>query len=67
LYERLRQHLGEVFRKLALQKQSRILTDVARLIWAQDVLSGDCERVIWVDANVVVFDPGGLVRHVEAV
>jgi hypothetical protein len=40
---------------------------VARLIWAQDVLSGDCERVIWVDANVVVFDPGGLVRHVEAV
>lgn len=43
------------------------VTDVARLIWAQDVLSGDYQRVIWVDADVVVFDPVGLARHVEAV
>lgn len=43
------------------------VTDVARLIWAQDVLSGDHERVIWVDADVLVFDPGGLARHVAAV
>lgn len=42
------------------------VTDVARLIWAQDVLSGDRQRVIWVDADVVVFDPVGLARHVEA-
>lgn len=43
------------------------LTDVARLIWAQDMLSGDYHRVIWVDADVVVFDAGGLARHVAAV
>lgn len=43
------------------------MTDVARLIWAKDVLSGDYERVIWVDADVVVFDPSGLARHVDAV
>jgi hypothetical protein len=43
------------------------VTDVARLIWAQDVLSGDYERVIWVDADVLVFDPGGLARHVTAI
>ena len=28
LYVELRQHLGEVFRKLALQKESRIVEDV---------------------------------------
>jgi hypothetical protein len=43
------------------------VTDVARLMWAQDVLSGDYQRVIWVDADVVVFDAGGLARHVSAV
>lgn len=43
------------------------VTDVARLMWSQDVLSGDYERVVWVDADVVVFDPGGLARHVDAV
>lgn len=43
------------------------VTDVARLMWAQDVLSGDYERVVWVDADVLVFDSGGLARHVEAV
>lgn len=43
------------------------VTDVARLIWAQDVLSGDYQRVIWVDADVLVFDSGGLARHVDAV
>ncbi len=43
------------------------LTDVARLIWAQDVLSGGYQRVIWVDADVVIFDPVGLARHIEAV
>lgn len=43
------------------------VTDVARLIWAQDVLSDYYERVIWVDADVLVLDSGGLARHVAAV
>jgi hypothetical protein len=42
-------------------------TDVARLIWAKEVLSHQYDRVIWVDADVVVFDPDGLARHVNAV
>ncbi len=43
------------------------VTDVARLIWAEDVLSGNHERVIWVDADMLVFDPSGLARHVDEV
>lgn len=43
------------------------VTDVARLIWARDMLSGDYERVIWADADVLVFDLDGLARHVGAV
>lgn len=43
------------------------VTDIARLIWAEDVLSGNHARVIWVDADVLVFDPSGLARHVSAV
>ena len=42
-------------------------TDVARLIWAQDVLSRDHERVIWADADILVFAPDALARHVGAV
>lgn len=41
------------------------LRDVARLIWVQGMLSGDYHRVIWVDADVVVFDAAGLVLNHE--
>lgn len=43
------------------------VTDVARLIWAENVLSGNHERVIWVDADVLIFDPSELAHHVDAV
>ncbi|HET9644982.1 MAG TPA: hypothetical protein VFP68_16870 [Burkholderiaceae bacterium] len=39
------------------------VTDVARLIWAQEVLSRDHERVIWADADILVFDPDRLAHH----
>ncbi len=43
------------------------VTDVARLMWAQEVLQGEHERVIWADADVLVFAPDQLARHVDAV
>ncbi|RZL52160.1 MAG: hypothetical protein EOP70_17305 [Variovorax sp.] len=36
------------------------LTDYARLLWLRRLL-GAAERVIWLDADVLVFDPAGLV------
>ena len=33
------------------------MSDFARLDWAKRLLTGNVDRVIWVDADVVVFDP----------
>lgn len=43
------------------------ITDISRLIWARDVLSGAYERVIWVDADVVVLNPGAFASQVRAI
>jgi len=42
------------------------LTDVCRLQWLNDTLSQGAERVIWVDANVVIFEPENLRGHAFA-
>jgi hypothetical protein len=36
------------------------LADVARLVWAQELLDAGAERVVWLDADVLVFDPDAL-------
>jgi len=33
------------------------MSDLARLIWARDLLAEGYDRVIWLDADVLVFDP----------
>jgi len=43
------------------------ITDIARLIWAHDVLSSAYERVIWVDADVVIFNPEAFARQVKTI
>lgn len=43
------------------------ITDIARLIWAQQMLSARYDRFIWVDADVLVFDPTRLAHHVGSV
>ncbi len=47
--------------KFATQKP--LLCDIARLAWAKDVFEQqpDIERVIWLDADVYVFDPDNLI------
>lgn len=40
------------------------ITDIARLIWAQQTLAEKYDRVVWVDADMLVFDPAGLTHHV---
>ena len=44
-----------------LLTQKIIATDLARLFWAQAVLDSGADRVIWIDADVLVFDPSALV------
>src|SRR5271155_4687165 len=34
-----------------------ILTDIARLLVTRELLEGGYERVVWIDADVAVFDP----------
>lgn len=36
------------------------LTDLARLLWARRLLSEGWERVIWIDADVLIFNPAAL-------
>ena len=42
------------------------VTDVCRLVWLQERLSGGFERVIWVDADVVMFAPERLNLNLES-
>ncbi len=37
------------------------LADVARLVWARELLEDGAERVVWLDADTLVFDPERLV------
>ncbi|MCP5432225.1 MAG: hypothetical protein H6923_03035 [Alphaproteobacteria bacterium] len=37
------------------------MSDLARLEWALRLLEGEADRVVWVDADVLVFDPDRLV------
>lgn len=37
-----------------------IITDLARLVMAKQALSGAYERYVWLDADVLIFDPAGL-------
>lgn len=43
-----------------LRGQLPAVTDLARLIWARRVLDGGADRVIWADADLLVFDPARL-------
>ncbi len=36
------------------------LADVARLVWAREALAAGAERVLWLDADVLLFDPDRL-------
>ncbi len=47
---------GWVLDKAGTHRQ--IATDLGRLILAQELLANGYERVVWVDADVLVFDPG---------
>ena len=33
------------------------LTDLGRLLWLRDLLARDWDRVIWLDADILIFDP----------
>lgn len=35
-----------------------IASDIARLVWMQDVLKQGCQNVVWLDADVLIFRPG---------
>lgn len=37
-----------------------VVTDLARLLWAKACLDQETERVIWIDADVLLFDPSQL-------
>lgn len=34
------------------------LTDIGRLLWLQNLLDDGWDRVIWLDADILIFDPG---------
>lgn len=46
--------------------QTVIATDLARLLVLRDALSSGYETVVWLDADVLVFDPGTLVLPEES-
>ena len=42
------------------------MSDIARLQWMQRLLDDGCDRVIWLDADVLVFDPDRFIIDIES-
>lgn len=59
LGDELFEHLSSPVRAKTAQRRL-IATDIARLQWLQRSLDDGYDRVVWFDADVLVFDPSGL-------
>ena len=47
-------------------ERTPILADLARLLWAEKYLASGVDRVVWLDADVLVFDPWALSVDIES-